>query len=133
MKPTAYKLERHAYILHQKSRVPHCLLSILVPLICFPSFLPSLLWPRLRPIPSLGKPRLSPSRRTQALHDFCTFRINRKIRCLFIRFRSRKWFINCLQSLQISQVGLQQHSPGQKCSHSVHSSPVLAFLLKWKF
>lgn len=58
--------------LHQKSKVPHCLLSIFfVPVLCLTSFLPSLSRPRLRPMPSLGKPRFSPSSKTQALHHFC--------------------------------------------------------------
>lgn len=58
----------------QKSKEPHCLLSILfASLCCFIFLLCPLFKPRLRPIPSLGRPRFSPSSKTQALHHFCTF------------------------------------------------------------
>lgn len=56
----------------QKSRVPHCLLSMLFlcPPLPFISLFSSLSRPRLRPIPNFGKPRFRPSSRTQALHHF---------------------------------------------------------------
>lgn len=62
-------------VIYQKSKVPHCLLSILlVPLLCFISFFWLILTPRFRPIPSFGKPLFSPSSKTQALHHFCTIK-----------------------------------------------------------
>lgn len=66
--------------MHQKSKLPHCLLcKFLVPLACFVFLVWSLLSPRLRPIPSLGKPRFSPSSKTHALHHFCKLDTKEKI------------------------------------------------------